>query len=207
MHKDEETIEPGDSFEAIQRMHGGTDPRKCQDPFSQKNHNPRMARRKRVDAIARTEREKRQAEENLAAEIIQNSTSITYEGHEFVTRNFAVEDWNKSTQRRFARWVQNWSGLTRPWQCVIDQGINEEFKEIKGKELVVLHPEEDWRNGQVVLKCKPKKNCPWRGVRDRPVRIKIGERTGCIHNGDEKSGFEGRIVRSLKKSDARKGVS
>jgi hypothetical protein len=177
------------------RMHGGAGPRKCQDPFSQKNHNPRMARRKRIEAIARTEREKRQAEEDLTEEIKQNTTSVTYENQEFVTPKFALDDWNKSTRRRFARWIESWSSLSRPWQRIVDIDTNEDFQAIKGKSLVLLHPDEDWHNGQVVLKYKPKKSCPWRGIRDQPVRIKIGERAGCVHNGEVKSGFVGRIVR------------
>jgi hypothetical protein len=105
--------------------------------------------------IIRAEREKRQAEENLAEEIKLNSTSVTYDGEEFVTTKFTLDDWNKSTQRRFARWVQSWSELTRPFQRIVDQSTNEEFTGIKGKTLVLLHPDEEWKSGQVVLKYKP----------------------------------------------------
>lgn len=65
--------------------------RRARDPNSVKNFNARMARRKRIEAIARAEREKRRAEEDLEDAIRFRSTTVIYEGEEFVTRAL-VED-------------------------------------------------------------------------------------------------------------------
>jgi hypothetical protein len=117
-------IIPGDKFEACERRKGGSGPKKYPDPFSVKNFNPRMARRKRVEAAARALREKHQAEEELEDSIRWRSTSVTYEGEEFVTREFVNDEWNKQTARRFGRWIRNFSGLERPFQRLIDADTN-----------------------------------------------------------------------------------
>jgi hypothetical protein len=111
---DGKTVIPGDKFEALGRLRGGAGPKKYRNPNSVKNFNARMARRKKIEVIARAEREKRHAEEELEDSIRYRSTSVNYEGEEFITRAFVNEDWNKQTSRRFARWVRNFSGLERP---------------------------------------------------------------------------------------------
>jgi hypothetical protein len=110
---DEETIVPGDTFEVHERRRGGSSQKKHRDPFSVKNFNPRMARRKRVEAAARELREQHQKEEELEESIKWKSTSVTYEGEEFIMHDFVNDEWNKSTARRFARWVRSFSGLER----------------------------------------------------------------------------------------------
>jgi hypothetical protein len=102
---DGKTVVPGDNFEALGRLRGGAGPRKYRDINSVKNFNARMARRKKIEAIARAEREKRHTEEELEDSIRYRSTSVNYEGEEFIAREFVKEEWNKQTSRRFARWV------------------------------------------------------------------------------------------------------
>jgi hypothetical protein len=115
------TVEPGDKFEALGKLNGGAGPKKYRDPFSVKNFNARMACRKRVEAAARELREKLHAEEALEESVRQRSTSVIYEGQEFITRVFVDEDWDKLTARRFSRWVRSFSRLERPWQNLIDE--------------------------------------------------------------------------------------
>jgi hypothetical protein len=76
---DEVTILPGDTLEIHQRQRGGSSPKKYRDPFSTKHFNPRMARRKRVEAAARALREQHHTEKELEESIKWKSTSVTYE--------------------------------------------------------------------------------------------------------------------------------
>jgi hypothetical protein len=205
---DGKTVMPGDRFEALERTHGGAGPTKSHDPFSVKNFNARMARRKRVEAIARELREKRQAEEELEESIKQRSTSVIYEGQQFITREFVDDEWNKLTARRFSRWVRSFSKLERPWQNLIDEDTGREFTEIRGRSLYLLNPDETFVNGQWMLKKKPSKRMPWRGFRVSPIRPFLRKREGCRHTeNDVKKTFVGRVVRMLRKSDARITIS
>jgi hypothetical protein len=204
---DEKTILPGDTFEIHQRQRGGSSPKKCRDPFSVKNFNPRIARRKRVEAAARALRVQHQKEEELEESIRWKSTSITYEGEEFVTREFVKDEWNKQTARRFAKWVRSFSGLERWNQKIVDVNTNEEHTEIQGKTLILLNPDEVWESGQVMLKRKPIKKGPWKEIRTSPIRVFLRKREGCIWKDNEKKTFTGRIVLMLQKGDVRKSIS
>jgi hypothetical protein len=128
-------------------------------------------------------------------------------GEGFVTREFVNEEWNKRTARRFGRWIRSLSGLERPFQKLIDEDTNKEFTEIQGKTLYLLNPDEVWESGQVMLKRKPIKRCPWRGFRLSPVRVFLRKREGCVWKDNEKKTFTGRVVRMLRKNDARKSIS
>jgi hypothetical protein len=172
-----------------------------------KNFNARMARRKRIEAIARTEREKRQAEEAVEDSIRYRSTSVNYEGEEFITRDFVEEVWNKATARRFGRWVRSFSGFERPWQNLVDEETGKPPTEIQGKILYLLNPDEVFENGQVMLKKKKIKKMLWRGFRVSPIRPFLRKREGCKWKAAEKQTFIGRVVRMLRKSDARKNIS
>jgi hypothetical protein len=154
---DEVTILPGDTFEVHSRQRGGAGPRKSRDQFTGKNHNPRMARRKRIEALSRELREKQKAEDELEETLKWRSTSVIYDGHEFVTRMFINDEWSKHTVRHFSKWVRSFSGLEREWQKLIDQGTNSEFTEIRGKSLILLNPDEVWESGQVMLKRRTRK--------------------------------------------------
>jgi hypothetical protein len=158
-----------------------------------------MARRKRIEAIARAEREKRQAEEVLEDSIRFRSTIVYYEGEEFVTREFVDDEWNKGTARRFGRWVRSFSGLERQWQNLIDEETGKEFTNIQGRVLYLLNPDEVFENGQVMLKKKKIQKMPWRGFRLSPIRPFVRKREGCIWKNGEGSRFSGRIVRMLQK--------
>lgn len=133
-----------------------------------------------MEAAARALREKIQAEEVLEESKRLRSTAVIYEGHEFVTRAFIDEEWNKSTARRFSKWVQSFSDIPRAWQKIIDQDSGKEFTEIKGKSLVLLNPDEVWENGQVMLKRRSHKNGPWRAFRVSPIRPFLRKHEGCI---------------------------
>jgi hypothetical protein len=168
---DEGKISPGDVFEVHQRQRGGASPKKCRDPFSEKNHNPRMARRKRVKALVRALREKQKEEAELEESTRWKSTAVTYEEQEFITKAFVNDEWNKGTARRFARWVRGFSGFEMWNQRLIDMDTNVEFTEIRGKTLALLNSDEVWESGQVMLKRKPSQNGPWRGIQTSPIRV------------------------------------
>jgi hypothetical protein len=204
---DEKTDEPGDQFEAKDRVHGGGGMTKARDPRSVKNYNARTARRKRVEAIARELREKREAEEELEESVRQRSTSVVYEGQQFITREFVDEEWNKLTARRFARWVRTFSRLERPWQHLVDEDTGRDFTEIKGRSLYLLNPDEVFENGQLMLKKKHFKRMPWHGFRLSPIRPFLRKRTGCQHTEGGEKRFVGRVVRMLTKADARRKIS
>jgi hypothetical protein len=204
---DEETIRPGDFFEIRGRLRGGAGPTKSRDLYSVRNYCPRMARRKRIEAVARELREKQRAEEDLEESIRWKATEITYEGHEFVTRDFVNDEWNKYTAHRFARWVQSFSGLPRESQKIIDMSSGKEFTEIQGKSLALLNDDEVWENGQIMLRRKKISKFPWRGIRTSPVRVFLRIRNGCIWKAEGPTTFKGRVVRMLKKGDARKSIS
>jgi hypothetical protein len=198
---------PGDKFEARSRKKGGAGPAKSRDIFSVRNYSPRMARRKKIEAAARELREKQRAEEELEESIRWKATEITYEGQEFITRDFVNVEWNKYTARRFARWVQSFSGLPRERQRIIDMGSGKEFTEIQGKSLALLNDDEVWENGQIMLRRKKTNKFPWRGIRTSPVRVLLRIRDGCIWKCEEATTFKGRVVRLVKKGDARKSIS
>jgi hypothetical protein len=139
---DGQMVETGDKFEALGKRLAGAGPKKYRDPFSVKNFNARMARRKKIEASARDLREKRQAEDALEESICQRSTSVIYEGEEFITRSFVDDKCNKSTARRFGRWIRSFSGLERPWQNLFDESTGKEFTGIQGKTLDLLNPDE-----------------------------------------------------------------
>jgi hypothetical protein len=203
---DGKTVEPGDHFEAKDRVHGGG-MTKARDPCSAKNFNARMARRKRVAAIARELREKREAEVEFEDSVRQRSTSVVYDGHQFITSDFVDEDWNKQTARRFTRWVRSFSHLERPWQHLVDEDTGRNFAEIKGRSLYPLNPDEVFENGQLMLKKKHFKQMPWRGFRVSPIRPFLRKRSGCQHTVDEEKRFVSRVVRMLTKADARAKIS
>jgi hypothetical protein len=90
---------------------------------------------------------------------------------------------------------------------MVEMDSNAEFTEIKGKTLVLLNPDEVWESRRVMLKRRSRKNGPWRGIQTSPIRVLIEKREGCVWKGDEKKTFVGRIVRMLRKGDARKSIS
>jgi hypothetical protein len=166
-----------------------------------------MARRKKIEAMARELREKPRAEDVLEESIRQRSTSVIYEGEEFIARVFVDDEWNKLTARRFGRWIRSFSGLERQWQKLVDADAGKEFTGIQGKTLYLLNPDEVFENGQVMLNRKPIKKMPWRFFRLGPIRPFLRKREGCIWKTGEQKTFTGRVVRMLRKSGARKSIS
>jgi hypothetical protein len=145
-------------------------------------------------------REKRKAGEEVEAAIAAKTTMVTFQGEEFLARAFIDQDWDKSTQCRFARWVKGFSELDRSQQRLVDQDTGEEPTEIQGKALILLEPDEEWVNGCVALREKKVKKFPWRGHRLSPVRKLTGKPEGCFQDEDEKRTSVGQIVRMLRKS-------
>jgi hypothetical protein len=89
---------------------------------------------------------------------------------------------------------------------IVDQAAGDVPTDIQGRTLILLAPDEVWESGMVMLKETKAMKFPKSGIRHSPIRVKIGERSGCIWKEQERKRFTGRIVRVLRESDARSTV-